>query len=105
MTMPLFIESALVGASVFALSIILTRRMASEASRLRLMDHPNERSLHAAPIPRGGGLAIMMSLALGISLEILLSIAGRGVFVFKMNANIWIGGATLFVALFSLWND
>ena len=31
-----------------------------------LLDHPNERSSHAAPTPRGGGLAIVASFLAGL---------------------------------------
>lgn len=36
--------------------------------RLRIFDIPNERSSHAFPVPRGGGLAIAASFLLGVSL-------------------------------------
>ncbi|MBL8107889.1 MAG: hypothetical protein JNJ72_20140, partial [Anaerolineales bacterium] len=37
------------------------------AERRRIMDHPNERSSHSAPTPRGGGRAIVIVvLAAGI---------------------------------------
>lgn len=48
--------------SYLAVSII--RRY---AERRRILDHPNERSSHTAPTPRGGGLAIVI-LALGTGL-------------------------------------
>jgi len=46
------------------ISVIYIRHL---ALRHRILDHPNERSSHAIPMPRGGGLAIVI-LVLGISL-------------------------------------
>ncbi len=43
----------------FLLSMWLTRQFLSPSSWVRVMDHPNERSLHSEPTPRVGGLAIM----------------------------------------------
>lgn len=45
----------------FLLSICLTRLFLSPSSWVRMMDHPNERSLHSEPISRAGGLAIMVA--------------------------------------------
>jgi UDP-N-acetylmuramyl pentapeptide phosphotransferase/UDP-N-acetylglucosamine-1-phosphate transferase len=45
-------------------SVIYIRHL---ALRHQILDHPNERSSHAIPMPRGGGLAIVI-LVLGISL-------------------------------------
>lgn len=44
----------------------------SHASRLGLMDLPNERKVHTVPIPRGGGIGI----SLGVILTFALGIAG-----------------------------
>lgn len=45
--------------TAFAASCLLTRYLASARSVLRIVDHPNERSLHDRPTPRTGGLAIL----------------------------------------------
>lgn len=52
---------------VLALAFGLTGRLLAAASRLVIMDHPNERSLHVAPTPRNGGLAILVSVAVGLA--------------------------------------
>ena len=39
-------------------SLILTRWLAHPGAPIRLLDQPNERSLHVMPTPRTGGLAI-----------------------------------------------
>lgn len=52
----------------FVLSAWLTWRLCDPASRFHILDHPNERSLHARPTPRSGGLAILAVIALGLVL-------------------------------------
>ena len=51
---------------VFLLSVVITRYLCSPASRFHLLDHPNERSLHTRLTPRTGGLAIVISLLVGL---------------------------------------
>ena len=41
-------------------------RLSSQDSKLYLLDHPNQRSLHSTPTPRTGGLAILGGLVLGL---------------------------------------
>ncbi len=43
----------------FVVTAFLTRRFCDPGSRLHLLDHPNERSLHTLPTPRTGGVAIL----------------------------------------------
>ncbi len=52
----------------FWIALGLTRRFLSPASRLHILDHPNERSLHATPVPRTGGVAIAAALAVGAAI-------------------------------------
>ena len=42
----------------FLLAAWLTHRFSDPRSRLYLLDHPNERSLHSTPTPRSGGVAL-----------------------------------------------
>lgn len=58
--------------------------------RRRLLDHPNERSLHAVPTPRSGGIGLCLGL-----LPALLALPGFRV----------LAGCTLALALLSLWDD
>ena len=44
----------------FILSIILTYTIRAIANKKELLDHPNERSSHTVPTPKGGGLAIVL---------------------------------------------
>lgn len=46
----------------------LTRLFAHPRNPWRILDVPNERSLHAVPVPRTGGLAILAGLLLAIAL-------------------------------------
>lgn len=56
---------ASVAAVLAALGVAGLRRW---AERRRVLDVPNERSMHAAPTPRGGGLVIVAILVLGLPL-------------------------------------
>lgn len=49
----------------FLVSAWLTYRFCNPSSVFHILDHPNERSLHAKPVPRSGGVAIFI--ALGVS--------------------------------------
>ncbi len=50
---------------VFACSLILTVWLASSGSPFKLLDAPNERSLHENPIPKTGGVALLLALFSG----------------------------------------
>lgn len=54
--------------AVVALSFVLTGLMRRYALYRQLLDHPNERSSHSAPTPRGGGVAIVMAFIAGLVL-------------------------------------
>ncbi len=49
----------IVAAAAGLLSWLLVGRLRSVLLRYRLLDHPNERSSHKQPTPRGGGLALL----------------------------------------------
>src|SRR5438067_12477001 len=90
---------------VFAASIWVTGRLASSTARLRLLDHPNERSLHAAPVPRTGGLAVLISLALGLLVKVLISFIGGDFEFVETRISLWVMAMILMLAAVSLWND
>ena len=50
-----------------AASALITGIVRAYAVRSSLLDVPNERSLHAAPTPRGGGVAIVLVMLTGIA--------------------------------------
>jgi len=47
-------------------SFALTWAIMRCAGRLRMLDLPNERSSHAQPVPRGGGIAIVLTFTAGV---------------------------------------
>jgi len=57
-----------ISAGLILLSYLLTFIVRKIALKHSLLDIPNERSSHEIPTPRGGGVAIVMSWFLGISL-------------------------------------
>lgn len=100
------------GGVVLGLSWWLTRYLCSPTSKLLLLDHPNERSLHARPIPRTGGLAIVAGATpgfLAVSIDSFYGLMGTG------DANpgeesttgplLWILGPALALAAVSFWDD
>lgn len=50
---------------VFVFAAVLTVWLASGKSPMRLLDAPNERSLHEKPIPKTGGIALLVALFTG----------------------------------------
>ncbi len=88
--------AGLVAAS-FAASLGLTRALLAYLRRRAILDHPNERSSHAVPTPRGGGLAIMLVL---LPAWCLVTLAAPGAAL----ATFWpLAGAGLLAALG--WRD
>ena len=51
---------------LFFLSMILTYAIRSYANKKAIFDIPNERSSHITPVPRGGGLAIVIVFYIGL---------------------------------------
>lgn len=98
------LKTLVVAALVFSSSIWLTGRL-STASKLRLLDHPNERSLHNTLIPRTGGLAILASLALGFCLIGVLIISGEVQIGLSGRQCLWLIATAFAMAGISLWND
>jgi UDP-N-acetylmuramyl pentapeptide phosphotransferase/UDP-N-acetylglucosamine-1-phosphate transferase len=97
--------SLFIAAVVFSLSLWLTSRLSSPAARLRLLDHPNERSLHATPIPRTGGLAILASLIVGLVLDFSsASLTGTRA-TFQSFEGVWILAMLLLVVIVSHYDD
>jgi UDP-N-acetylmuramyl pentapeptide phosphotransferase/UDP-N-acetylglucosamine-1-phosphate transferase len=62
---------SIVALSIFAtLSYLLVYLIRRYAEHRRILDHPNERSSHSMPTPRGGGLALVV-LAIGAGLWVM----------------------------------
>jgi UDP-N-acetylmuramyl pentapeptide phosphotransferase/UDP-N-acetylglucosamine-1-phosphate transferase len=60
---PVFILAVI----LFCLAYVLTWIIKVISGKKNIVDHPNERSSHTVPTPRGGGLAIVLSWYAGIS--------------------------------------
>ncbi|CAA7621660.1 glycosyltransferase family 4 protein [Magnetospirillum sp. UT-4] len=64
-----------------ALTVLATRRVLAWLHARQILDHPNERSSHALPTPRGGGLAttpVMAALVLAAGWGTPLMVLGLG---------------------------
>jgi len=61
------VEGAAILAGAFFASLALTAWTRRVALRRGILDHPNERSSHSQPTPRGGGLAIVISSSCAIA--------------------------------------
>ena len=48
----------------FGISCVLTGLVRRYAIRSNILDHPNERSSHSVPTPRGGGVAIVAAVVI-----------------------------------------
>ena len=55
-------DTALIAALVFGVIALGTKPLIALLQRIRLLDHPNERSSHHRPTPVGGGLLIVAAL-------------------------------------------
>jgi Fuc2NAc and GlcNAc transferase len=65
-------ELALSIGAALLLALILTGAVRRYAMRHGLLDHPNQRSSHSTPTPRGGGLAIVIASVLAVGAQRLL---------------------------------
>lgn len=83
--------------SAFFASALLTWWLASGASPLAMLDHPNARSLHTRAVSRSGGIAILISVALGWAILMIWHGMPKGM--------IWIVLSTAIVAVISLLDD
>lgn len=52
----------------FLIACWMALRLQDPASRLHILDHPNERSLHDVPTPRSGGVAVIVATLIGWAL-------------------------------------
>src|SRR3989304_10375659 len=50
--------------AALGISVLFTYRFCRPDSVVYILDHPNERSLHDRPVPRGGGLAILIAMGI-----------------------------------------
>ena len=87
----------------------LTDRLCSPRSFLRMLDHPNERSLHRTPTPRTGGLAIMASVVISLVVAacVVAILRPSAAFLPKgfASGSLWIVGSILLVFVVSFVDD
>jgi UDP-N-acetylmuramyl pentapeptide phosphotransferase/UDP-N-acetylglucosamine-1-phosphate transferase len=82
----------------FGVSAAVTRVLCTPGlGLLRIMDYPNDRSLHQTPVPRTGGLGVLAGLAVAGAFA-----AARGAMV---EAWAWLAAALLLVGAISLLDD
>jgi UDP-N-acetylmuramyl pentapeptide phosphotransferase/UDP-N-acetylglucosamine-1-phosphate transferase len=98
------------GALVFAGAAWSTGRLLTAGAGLAHLDQPNERSLHSAPTPRGGGLAIVGGVALGVVLALaaealLARTLGTPFGALGNPPMLWVLAMTLAIAAISFWDD
>jgi len=72
---------ALALALAFVAGALGTWGMRRYALQRQLLDHPNERSSHALPTPRGGGMAIVGTVLLGLTAWAVWQPSARGLWV------------------------
>lgn len=93
-----FLTHLLFGLLLFCVSAAICRLM---IRRVRIMDVPNARSSHSAPVPKSGGIGIVATFVIGIGLIYLFSDAAM------IQESYFIGFAVsaLLVAAISLYDD
>ena len=84
--------------AVFAISWMLTWSVRHYALARNIMDHPNHRSSHAVPTPRGGGVAFVAVFLLTIPF-----VTHRG--LISWAGSLALMGAGLFIALLGFLDD
>ena len=84
-------------ALAFGISCLSAFLLVRGSHVLRILDYPNERSLHSEPVPRTGGLAIWAGGAMGIG--VVAGMSGSG------GEAVWIGIGATVVGVVSLIDD
>lgn len=85
----------------FALCLVsfaLTKAITAFLRRRQLLDLPNDRSSHSVPTPRGGGLAVVASILIG------LAVCGA-IGTVPINQALALAGITLFLTIVSWLDD
>jgi len=95
--LPFLLFFTLIALLSFGASALLTRFVRAHLIKRAIMDQPNERSMHAVPVPRGGGLAVMSVVIGGMLAYAALSLSLPSSFLFLLPA--------LFLLLAVSWID
>lgn len=85
--------------SAFGVALVFSRVLSSLTRLLRILDHPNSRSLHLKSVPRTGGLAVLAGMLVGV---LVYWIAGRD---FSSRAGLFLGMGLAPLAIISLLDD
>ncbi|HKQ34495.1 MAG TPA: glycosyltransferase family 4 protein [Nitrospiraceae bacterium] len=99
----------LIAGVVGVLSWWISGLLVRKASFIRSIDYPNDRSLHAEPTPRSGGVAILASIVIGLAVATTwfavmpspMELLPKGL----ASASFWIVGSIAFVAAVSFLDD
>ncbi len=95
-----FILATIIFLAVFITSAVASRVLIFMLQRHNVIDIPNDRSNHSLPIPRGGGLALLLAALLGVVLAgIMLPDA------MDMASIATLAGCVTIVAAISFWDD
>jgi UDP-N-acetylmuramyl pentapeptide phosphotransferase/UDP-N-acetylglucosamine-1-phosphate transferase len=82
----------------FVVAALITGYLCHPSTKFHRLDHPNERSLHVNPTPRGGGLGIIIGIL--VSAMLLVALGEYS------NAELgWLAAAALLIAAVSLVDD
>ena len=81
---------ALLVLMVAVLSFFLTGAVLRYAIARRLLDHPNERSSHVAPTPRGGGVAIVVMFCVAVAWLAAIGRLAPGPAIALIGAGSWV---------------
>lgn len=84
--------------SAFSASLLVTGMIRIFSARFHLLDIPNERSSHSVPVPRGGGLAVVLVTLSGL-------FAARHAGMVDPRIFVGVGGAGAAIGLVGLLDD
>ena len=82
---------------LFILSLTITYLVRIFALRHKILDIPNERSSHSAPTPRGGGVAIVVSWYIGITIFFFWNLIDKNLYFALLSGSV--------LAIISLLDD
>lgn len=89
--------SAAVSAAAGLVACLGTRALIPLLRRAAVLDRPNERSLHQAPVPRGGGIAVVAAIVLAW-----LALMRAGLIAWSLSVVLF---GALLLAVVSWWDD
>lgn len=98
MTLTAFLKHLVFALSLVIVSIAITRLM---ISRIRILDIPNERSSHDNPIPKSGGIAIVVTFLIGV---VIVALVAETTMIDRVNFYGFALSAILIAAI-SLYDD